>query len=280
LTAPAAARLSRFIYYKLSAWRVDWNQYPKTPFFHDKRVRRALLLALDRKRFAETVTAGLARPGVSSYPPESSWAEPSIAALPFDPALAARLLDEAGWRAPAPGQVRRKGGTPFAFTMLVNAGSQELTDRIAAWMQQSLAEVGIDMKIEKLAWEAFRDRRKKHGFEAAMGSLQFDLTPDRFSLYHSTATEDGFNYGGFSDPEVDHLLEAGRTTIDPAARREIYDSLQRRLDDLQPISFLFQFAQPNLHDADLQGVAASPVGLYQFAPGPRAWHWSGEHMRR
>jgi peptide/nickel transport system substrate-binding protein len=264
----------------MSSWRVDWNQYDTTPFFHDKRVRRALLLALDRKRFAETVAAGLARPAVSSYPPESPWMDPSIAAVPFDPIECARLLDEAGWRRPAAGGIREKDGVPFSFTMILNAGAQEMADRSAAWMQQSWAEVGVEAKLEKLAWEAFQKRRKSHAFEAAMGSVLFDLTPDRFDLFHSKARDGGYNYGGFSDVEVDRLLEEGRATIDPAGRREIYDRLQRRLDDLQPISFVFQFAQPNLHQPELAGVVTSPVGLFQFAPGPRAWHWSGARARR
>jgi peptide/nickel transport system substrate-binding protein len=278
-TAPAAARLSRFVYYRLAGWKIDWNQYETTPYFRDKRVRRALLLALDRKQFIESVSAGLGRPGVSSYPPESTWSDPSIVALPFDRAASARLLDEAGWKTPASGGVRTKNGKPFVFTLMFTAGPQELSDRMAAWMQQSLAEVGVGMKIEKLGAEAFRQRRKAHAFEAAMGSLLFDTTPDRFDLYHSKARDAGFNFGGFSDPEIDRLLEAGRTTVDPGARRIIYDRLQQRLDDLQPVTFLFQFAQPVLYDANLEGIVPSAVGLYQFSPGPRAWHWSSAHAR-
>jgi peptide/nickel transport system substrate-binding protein len=279
LTNPAAARLSRFVYYAFRFWKIDWNQSDSTPFFRDKRVRRALLMALNRKRFAETVVVGLARPGVSSYPPESPWADPSVEALPFDPAQSGRLLDEAGWRRPSSGGLREKDGAPFVFTLILTAGAQEIADRCAAWMQQSLAEVGIGMKIEKLGGEAFRQRRKNHAFHAAMGTLQFDATPDRFDLYHSTARDAGFNFGSFSDAEVDRLLEEGRATVDPVARREIYWRLQRRLDDLQPVAFLFQFAQPNLHDAELQGVVPSSVGLFQFTPGPRAWHWSSARVR-
>jgi peptide/nickel transport system substrate-binding protein len=276
LTAPAAKRFERFVYYRLNGWRADWNQYDGTPFFHDKRVRRAMLLALDRKRFAETVAAGLARPGVSSYPPESLWADPSIEPIPFDPAESARLLDEAGWRKSASGGLRAKDGRPFEFTLIFAAGPQEIADRIAAWMQQSLADVGVRMKIEKIAPDVFRLRRKTHAFDAAIATVLLDATPDRFDLYHSKARDGGYNYGGFSDAEIDRLLEQGRATVDPAARREIYNALQKRLDDLQPISFLFQFAAPTLRDPDLEGVVTSPVGLYSFAPGPRAWHWSSK----
>jgi peptide/nickel transport system substrate-binding protein len=280
LTAPAAARLKRFVYYRLTGWKVDWNQDGSTPFFLDKRVRRALVMALDRVRYASSVAAGLARPAVSSYPPETQWADPSVVALPFDPAESARLLDEAGWRRPAGGGLRKKDGVPFQFTLIFPAGSQEIADRTAAWMQQSLAEIGVGMRIEKIANEALTQRRKSHAFQAAMGSIAFDETPDRFDLYHSTANQAGFNYGSFSDPEVDRLLEDGRTTIDLEARRALYNRLQRRLDDLQPIAFLFQFAQPVLHDPDLQGIVPSAVGLYQFMPGPRAWHWSSTRASR
>lgn len=277
---PAAARFASFRYYRLGAWKVDWNQDRAVPYFRDPRVRRAMVLALDRQRFAATVAAGLARPGVSSYPPESPWSDTSIPPWPFDPSESARLLDAAGWHVTSHGRVRERAGTPFAFTMLVPAGAQGIADSVAAWMQQSVAEIGVSMKIEKLEFKAFQKRRQTHVFEAAMASVMLDPVPDQFELYHTTARDGGFNYGGFSDPEVDRLLEDGRVTVEPAARRAIYVKLQKRLHDLEPISFLFQFEQSVLHDPDLEGVVPSPIGLYQFAPGPRAWRWSRVRTRR
>jgi peptide/nickel transport system substrate-binding protein len=159
------------------------------------------------------------------------------------------------------------------------AGSQELADRSAAWIQQSLAEVGVGMKIEKVANDVFKDRRKKHEFDAAMATLVFDATPDRYDLYHSKARDGGFNYGGFADPGIDRLLDEARATVDPEARRAITFRLQQQLDDLQPVSFIFQYAQPVLLDSALEGVVPSSMGLFQFTPGPRAWHWSGTRRR-
>ncbi len=275
ISSHRAARLARFVYYRLALWKVDWNQDGSNPYFADPRVRRALVYALDRKRFAATAINGLARPAAGSYLPESAWTDPSITPIPFDPAEAGRLLDEAGWRLTEAGGVRVKDGKPLAFTMLLAAGSQEMSDRIAAWMQESVRAVGVDMKIEKIEWRAFQERRKTHRFEAAMASNTLDPPPDQFDFYHSSARDGGFNYGGFSDRETDRLLEAGRMTIDPAARRVLYWKLQARLHELEPMSVLFQFSQPVLHDPDLLGVAASPVGLFAFTPGPRAWHWAG-----
>jgi len=42
---------------------------------------------------------------------------------------------------------------------------------------------------------------------------------------------------------------------------------------------VLQVAQPLLHDASLEGISSSPVGLYEFAPGVRAWHWASERGR-
>ena len=272
--SPRAARLSRFVYFRLMLWKVDWNQDGTNPFFEDPRVRRALVLALDRSRFAESVALGLARPMSTTYPPESPWHDPRSTPIPYDTKEAARLLDEAGWRLPATGAVRTKNGAPLRFTMLLPAGGQEIADRIAAWMQDSLRQAGVDMQIEKLEWRTFQERRRSHAFQAAMATTVVDPIADQFELYHSSARDGGYNYGGFKDAEVDRLIEQGRVTVDPAARRAIYDRLQQRMAELEPLSVLFQFAQPVLHDARLQGVTPSLSGLFSFQPGPRAWRWA------
>jgi peptide/nickel transport system substrate-binding protein len=269
--SPRASRLARLLYFRLALWKVDWNQDGTNPYFADPRVRHALVEALDRGRFAESVALGLARPLSTTYPPESPWHDPRSAPIPYDPVDAARLLDAAGWKLPPGKKVRVKDGVPLRFTMLLPAGGQEIADRIAAWMQDSLAQAGVEMSIEKLEWRAFQERRKSHAFQAAMASIVVDPIADQFDLYHSSA---GFNYGGFKDAEVDRLIEEGRVTVDPTARRAIYDRLQQRLAALEPLSVLFQFAQPILHDPRLQGVTPSPVGLFSFQPGPRAWRWA------
>ncbi|MHC4611604.1 MAG: peptide ABC transporter substrate-binding protein, partial [Planctomycetota bacterium] len=75
--------------------------------------------------------------------------------------------------------------------------------------------------------------------------------------------------------EVDRLLERGRQTFDPQARREIYHRLQLRLAELEPITCLFHFASPLLHDRQLEGVITSPIGYANTSEGPRLWRWAG-----
>ena len=270
--AKEAARLRRFVYFPMTAWYVAWNQAGRSPAFADPRVRRAMILALDRESFIRSVLGGLARPGALTYHPDSEWTDPSVKPWPYDPAEAARLLDEAGWTAGA-GGARSKDGKPLAFTLTMPAGTQEVSDRIAAWLQQSLAKIGAAVEIQKLEFKTFLERRRAREFDALMSSLILSPAPDQFELYHSSARENGMNFTGLADPEVDRLVEEGRTTFDPVARKAAYARLEARLHELEPISVLFHFAAPVLVDARLRGLKPSPLGLWVVYPGPRQWSW-------
>jgi peptide/nickel transport system substrate-binding protein len=273
-SSPRAARLGRFVFGRLGVWYVGWNQDGSSPFFLDPRVRQAMVLALDRVRFAEQVLGGLAHPAAGTYYPGSPWADPSVTPRSYDPAAAAALLDAAGWIDTDADGVRDRGGVAFDFELLIPSSSQDIVDRQAAWIQDSLARVGVRTRIEKLEWRAFQERRRAHRFHAAMASLSLTPAPDQFEFFHSSARENGLNYVGFADPEVDRLLVEGRSTFDPGARTAIYARLQRRIHALEPVSCLFHFATPVLHDPRLAGVEPSPLGLWLAAPGPRRWRWT------
>lgn len=267
-------RLAGFVSYRLDVWYVGWNQSGSNPFFVDAGVRRAMVLALDRKRFISAVLDGYALPAVGSYHPKSRWFDETLEPWPYDPAEATRLLEAAGWTDSDGDGVRDRKGVPFSFALLVPALSQEVTDRIAIWMQDSWKSVGIRATIDKLEWSAFQERRVEHRFQAAMASMNFTPVPDQYELYHSSSREHGLNYVGFHDEAVDALLEEGRRTFDPAARKLVYAKLERRLHELEPISCLFHLAAPLLHDVRLQGLRPTPLGLWLTTPGPRAWYWA------
>ncbi len=267
-----ARRLGRMVYTRMNVWYVGWNGDGSNPIFDDERTRRAMVLALDREGFISQVLFGLAKRAVGTYPPGTAWADPSVEPWSYDPAEAARLLDAAGWREGGSG-ARSRGGVPLRFTLLIPVGTQELTDRMAAWIQQSLAKVGARMEIEKVEWKAFLERKRAHRFQALMASLNLSPEPDQFELYHSSARAGGMNAWGLADPEVDRLLAEGRSTFDPTARHAVYDRLQARLHELEPISCLFHLQSPLLYDARLHGIETSPLGLWLVTPGPRRWSW-------
>lgn len=268
------SRLRAMRYFRLSLWYVAWNGDGSNPYFTNPHVRRAMVLALDRERFAERGLEGLGRPVATPWLPDTPWHDPSIPPWPYDPDEARRLLEAAGWSDRDGDGVRERGGRAFAFTLLVPASGQSVTtDRIAAWVKERLATIGVRAEIERLEWRAFQERRRERAFEAAMASVMFTPSPDLYDVLHSSAARGGFNYAGFSDPEVDRLLELGRIETDEEARREIYRELQRRVHEAEPIACLYQFAQVALVDRRLRGPAPSPLGVFESWPGPRGWSW-------
>ena len=270
----AGSHLVSTMYYRLSVWHVGWNQDGSNPFFTDPRVRRAMLLALDREKFNENVVHGLARLAVTTYHPDlTQWTDLSLEPLAYDPDEARRLLEEAGWIDRDGDGVREREGRPFRFTLTIHAATQGLNDEMAAWQQQSWREVGVEAEIEKIEWRQFRERRKTHEFEAAMAGLSFTASPDQFELYHSSARDGGFNFVGLDDPEVDRLLEQGRALLQEERRRAVYHRLQHRLNELQPLACLFHFPTPVLHDRRLQGLVPSPLDHWRTTEGPRLWRW-------
>jgi len=269
----AGAALDSALYYRLAVWQVYWNQDGSNPFFTDPRVRRAMLLALDRQKFIDKVLHGLARPAVTTYHPDLAWTDPTLEPLAYDPDEARRLLDDAGWVDPDGDGVRERDGRRFRFTLLIHTSTQVINDEMAAWQQQSWAEIGVTAEIEKLDWSQFRERRNAFEFEAAMAGIGFTPSPDQFELYHSSARGEGWNFVGLADPEVDRLVELGRTTWERNARERTYRQLQHRLHELQPLGCLLHLATPVLHDRRLKGIVPTPLGHWRTTRGPRVWRW-------
>ncbi len=276
LQSDSAADLKRFTFSMLNVWYLAWNQDPAGPFT-DAATRQAMMLALDRQTFIDSVLYGLARPGTTTFHPDTAWADPALSPRPYDPDRAAAFLAGAGWKDQDGDGVLDRHGRPFRFTLLYPRGSQEIAPRMAAWMQQSWAVIGIEMEIESLEWKAFLEKRKAGNFHAVMATLSFSSpAPDQFELYHSSAREEGFNFFGLNDSEVDRLLEQGRETFDRAERLAIYHRLQQRLFELEPLGCVFHFASPVLHQPDITGIEPSPLDLWRHWPGPRTWRRAGD----
>jgi peptide/nickel transport system substrate-binding protein len=105
------------------AWWHFWLNN-EDPILRERPVRQALAHGLDKAGITGTIMGGLVQPLHAALPP-AHWAHnPLVRAYAHDPARAAALLDEAGWR-PGPGGVRQKDGRPLAVEILNIAGEAE-----------------------------------------------------------------------------------------------------------------------------------------------------------
>jgi peptide/nickel transport system substrate-binding protein len=256
-------------------YNLDYNYIAlnaRTPFFADARVRRALTMLLDRAAIVRGLYRGSARIISGPWAPDSPAYDADLAPLPFDPASAARLLDEAGWTAPPGGGVRSKDGKAFEFDLLVSAGS-EVGRQIDEMLASELAQIGVTARVRQMEWAAFVEKVDAGQFEAAsLAWSAVDPNPDPYFYWHSSqCPPNGVNDGCYTSPEADRLIAEAREEMDAPRRLVLLKRLHRLLRDDAPAVFVVNASQKYAFRKRIRGLASSPLGLYGIWPGPLGW---------
>lgn len=264
------SRFHRFNYQANRSYTyVGYNH--DSPLFNDKMVRRAMTHAIDRNLLIKSVLRGYGHIVSGSFP-KASWAcDPEIKPWPYDPSKAKELLDNAGWKDTDGDGIRDKiingEKTPFSFRLTTNNGHETrlLTSRL---ISQQLSEVGVEAKVELMEWGRFMDELDYRDFEAIVLGWSLGMDPDQHGIWHSSQVPDkkqnkpGNNFINFAKPEIDELIESGRTTLNREKRTQIYRKLHSILHDEQPYTFLYA---PNslvaIHNR-FHGIKVEPIGLW------------------
>jgi peptide/nickel transport system substrate-binding protein len=215
---------------------VGWNE--QRPFFADRRVRAALAHLYPADEVAKNVDLGLETPTTCPYFDEGPSCDPAVKPLAFDPARAARLLDEAGWRDTDGDGVRERDGRRFAFVFLATPAVR--LGKILPLYQERLRRAGIEMAIEKIDAAAYLKRLRENDFDAcALTWSSPDPVQDNYQVFHSSQTgKNGSNFVSYQNPEVDRLLEQIRSELDPVRRAALERQVHRALYDDQVYLFL------------------------------------------
>jgi peptide/nickel transport system substrate-binding protein len=256
-------------------YNLDYNYIAlnsRSSFFADARVRRAMTMLLDRASIVRSLYHGSARIISGPWAPDSPAYDATVAPLPFDPAGAAKLLDEAGWRAPSPGAPREKDGRRFEFDLLVSAGS-EIGRQIDEMLAAELSRVGVTARVRAMEWAAFVERVDGGNFEAAsLAWSAVDPNPDPYPYWHSSQCPPaGLNDGCYTSPEADRLMAEARGETDDARRLADLHRLHRLFRDEAPAVFVVNASQKFAFRRRIHGLTTSPLGLYGIWPGPLAW---------
>jgi peptide/nickel transport system substrate-binding protein len=266
---------------------IGWNMDGSNPFFGDRRVRQAMTYALNRKGIVEKVLDGHGALATGPFSLKGWEADPKIAPYPHDPAKAAALLDEAGWKDSDGDGVREKGGTPFAFECLVPAEA-EMFSRWLEIFQQDLRRVGVAMSIRKLEYGVFLDRTHRHRFQAFLSGWGLGDDPDPFSLLHSSQARllpsgvgEGQNDVSYNSPEADRLIEEEQRTYAFADRQKAFWKLHALLAQDQPHTYLLVDTQMAAVKNRFQNVRVSRAGygLFTWYPSLAKW-WVPRELQK
>lgn len=207
----------------------------KNPMFSDKRVRQAITHAINRQEIVDQLLMGHGTLANGHASPVRWDYNPNVPVFTYDTAKAEKLLDEAGWVKGADG-MRAKGGVKLAFEIATNNGNKT-REQSAVIIQQALKKVGMEVKVNLMEWNAFLDHIDSDKKQAYILGWSLGFDPDAHSIFH---TDGGFNaMTGYSNAQVDKLIEQGRTTTDQAKRKEIYGQMQNILAEEQVYTWLF-----------------------------------------
>ncbi len=182
-----------------------------------RKVRNALAMAIDRDLMVETLTGGLGWPAYMGFfsANDSNWRNEWD--VPYDPAEAERLLDEAGRP--------EKDGVRFNIPVYTNSETSfggELADTIASFWRQ----IGADVEVQKYAYSLFRPAVVSRGWVLPQISACCpNQVPEpwnwpRFSFWNTTITRGGFG-GGLEIPDIADFYQRASAEPDPEKRIDI-----------------------------------------------------------
>jgi peptide/nickel transport system substrate-binding protein len=243
------------------------------PMFGDRRVRQALLYALDRDKIAGLVYGGMAHRADSPLV-SGIWSEAdALSRYATDPRTAGLLLDEAGWQLNASGE-RERDGEKLAFELTTTPDTLDVAvaNEVAAQWKQ----IGVNATVSvKGSTTVVRDVLGPRAFDALIFEQPAAPDPDPYAYWHSSqATASGFNLASLDDERVDQLLSDARNTPQNLKREDIYRQFQEIF--AQEVPSLPLFSSTALYIQRL--VKDAQPGLIT-QPGDRFWQVQQWHVK-
>lgn len=246
-----------------------WNN--RDPLFADRRVRRALGMAINRKSLVDAVFQGYARPAVGPVL-SSFWAfNKNLAALPFDPRAAQQMLADAGWRDTDGDGILDHRGKPFRFDVLYPSVNT-LRGQAALLIQADLARVGVQARPTAVEFTTMLAREESGHYQAMLTAWE-EATKVELGTMWATKTDaqGGVNYVGYSNPEVDRLIASVRDEPEFARAKVLLDRIQELIVDDQPVTFLYESRDLVAISRKIRGADINSGTIFFNVD---EWYWS------
>jgi peptide/nickel transport system substrate-binding protein len=200
--------------------RINFNL--RIPPFNDVKIRQAIAFAVDKKELADGQTWGFAKPTDQRYPTSSKWFI-DLKDRERDLEKAKSLLAEAG----------HKEG--LKFNVPVYPGPDM---RLNIVLKEQLRRVGMEMELVTMDWGAHSKVRRSKQYTMYAAGMGLRADPDQiyYADLHSKSTN---NNSGYSNPEVDQLLEKARHVQNVSERKRLYTEVLKFVERDVPEIYLY-----------------------------------------
>ena len=190
----------------------------------NKQVRQAIAMAIDKEKIIAVATGGLAQPTGVILPPAMPCYDANQPTWPYDPARAKELLAQAGY------------ADGLSTTILTShTPAQAAVEQV---IQSNLAEIGIQADIKQVTGSTAQTLQRSQANQMGQTSWGADY-PDPSVFINPNLTggavgPGGSNFAWYSNPEVDKLAAQADTTLDQAARCDLYHQIEQIIVDDAP----------------------------------------------
>jgi peptide/nickel transport system substrate-binding protein len=216
--------------------------------FNDARVRQALAYGIDRGAIVQAATFGNAAVNQTAIPATSGWYF-EYAPYTRDLDMARSLLEEAGV-------------DQLAMDLMVVASENQAVTS-AQVIAANLAEIGVTVNISQLDVSTWLADQADGNFDAFLWSWIGNLDPSDFyyAQHHSSG---GFNAQGYSNPDVDALLDEAAAETDRDARKALYDQAAQLIVDDASYIYMYNPEIVMAYSPDVEGFVTRGDAAVRF----------------
>ena len=210
------------------------------PLFHERELRRALTLAINRQALVRNLLDTFALvpvgPVVRPYP----TTDPRPSQLPYDSARANRLLDSLGWIRRGADGTRTRNGQDLAFTIVISTNSLN-RQRAGVVIQDQLRRAGVKVNLEPIELGTEISREERGAFDAALDPATMSASPDgTWDLWSSKGfVPNGSNFGRYTNPDFDAAFDSALKT-DSASSRDAFSRAYAIINEDAPGVWLYE----------------------------------------
>jgi peptide/nickel transport system substrate-binding protein len=234
-------------------------------------VRQALAYAVSRADMLDVAEQGLGEPQFGFVPPSNTrWVNTGLEKYDLDLDRAKQLLQDAGYQL-ADGQLVGPDQQPVKLQVLYPTSSGPRA-KIAAYLQQQYKQIGIDVEVKGLDFNAYTDQvANRHDFDIALATYGGgSLDPDLFAKAQLLSTGQQ-NVTGYNNPQVDELFKQAANELDTAKRKQLYDQIQALVNADLPSHYLYALKAVDAFSKTVQGVVTHKGDRLDYNDALLSW---------